>query len=57
MAASGTAIKACKRAALPKTNPDFWEAKLSANADRDRAVGKVLRHAGWHTLIVWNVKS
>jgi len=45
--------KACKRAALPKTNPDFWEAKLSANADRDRAVGKVLRHAGWHTLIVW----
>lgn len=45
--------KGCKRAALPKTNIDFWRLKLRANEDRDRAVAKLLRDTGWGVLVVW----
>ncbi len=43
----------CRRASLPKSNRDFWKAKLSSNVRRDRVVAKALHSAGWHTLIAW----
>ncbi|WP_184671711.1 very short patch repair endonuclease [Rhodanobacter sp. A1T4] len=38
---------------LPKTNRDFWQAKLSANVSRDRRVDASLRALGWTVLRIW----
>ena len=43
----------CSRASLPKTNTDFWQAKISKNSLRDRRVLRQLRSAGWSALTVW----
>lgn len=43
----------CKRAALPKTRAEFWEAKLSANAARDERVIGALHEIGWRTVVIW----
>ena len=37
----------------PKTNADFWQAKRTANVERDRRNLRMLRRAGWQTLIIW----
>jgi DNA mismatch endonuclease (patch repair protein) len=37
----------------PKTRVAFWTAKLVGNAQRDRAVSRALRAAGWTVLRVW----
>lgn len=44
---------ACRLARLPKSRVDFWEAKLTGNAERDKRVVKVLESSGWQVLIVW----
>ncbi len=38
---------------LPKTRTNFWDAKLSANRQRDLAVIEVLLGAGWRVAVVW----
>jgi len=38
---------------IPKTNEEFWAKKISANRARDRRVGRLLRHAGWTVLRIW----
>lgn len=43
----------CRYAVLPKTRPDFWEAKLRANAERDQRTIRSLHDAGWSVFIVW----
>ncbi|MFV3386778.1 very short patch repair endonuclease [Pseudomonas sp. NY15364] len=43
----------CRFAVLPKSRPEFWEAKLLANAARDQRVLKSLNEAGWRTFVVW----
>ena len=37
----------------PKSRVAFWTAKLARNTQRDRAVSRVLRTAGWMVLRVW----
>jgi len=37
----------------PAGNRAFWKAKLDRNAERDRAVTRALRKAGWTVLRVW----
>lgn len=37
----------------PRTNADFWSAKLAGNMQRDRRVRSELRRAGWKILVVW----
>jgi len=37
----------------PKTNAEFWHAKLMGNVERDRRNRKALRKAGWQVLEVW----
>lgn len=37
----------------PDTNAEFWEAKISANVERDRRVARELRGAGWRVLRIW----
>lgn len=43
----------CRYARVPATRRQFWEAKFSANVERDRRVQEALLSAGWRVLIVW----
>lgn len=38
---------------LPKSNAEFWTAKLAANRRRDEATDEALRTAGWLSIRVW----
>jgi DNA mismatch endonuclease (patch repair protein) len=42
-----------KHGTKPKTNPAFWELKLSTNKERDRRVNRVLRKNGWIVVRIW----
>jgi DNA mismatch endonuclease (patch repair protein) len=37
----------------PRTNTDFWRAKLARNRERDEQTDAVLRAAGWTVLRFW----
>jgi DNA mismatch endonuclease (patch repair protein) len=37
----------------PRTNADYWNAKLARNVARDRANDAALAAAGWHVVRVW----
>lgn len=45
--------KDCKNATTPKTNTDFWKAKITRNQERDQEVWRRLEAKGWYVLIVW----
>lgn len=40
-------------ATFPKTNAEWWKAKLDRNRNRDRLNAQVLTDAGWQVLRVW----
>lgn len=37
----------------PKSRPDFWRQKITANSDRDRKVASQLDSLGWRVETVW----
>ena len=37
----------------PRTNPQYWSAKIARNLERDRAVDAALTAAGWRVVHVW----
>jgi DNA mismatch endonuclease (patch repair protein) len=39
---------------VPKSNREFWQAKLEANLRRDHETAEALRHAGWTVLRIWS---
>jgi DNA mismatch endonuclease, patch repair protein len=43
----------CRRGKRPNSRTDFWNAKLDANVERDRAKREVLEEQGWQVLTVW----
>ena len=43
----------CRRAARPSSNREFWDKKLSRNAERDKNNLKKLAELGWESLVVW----
>ena len=44
----------CKRGArTPKTNTEYWTAKIARNAARDRDQLSSLKRLGWRALVVW----
>jgi DNA mismatch endonuclease (patch repair protein) len=43
----------CHLFKLPQTRPDFWQAKIDANRQRDLRSENMLISAGWHVLYVW----
>lgn len=45
--------KGCKNATTPKTNTDFWTAKITRNQERDQEVWRQLEAKGWFVIIVW----
>lgn len=45
--------KGCKYYTIPKTNTNFWVAKISRNQERDQEVWRQLEAKGWFVIIVW----
>ena len=45
--------KGCKKYTIPKTNTEFWTAKVSRNQERDQEVWRKLESKGWFVIIVW----
>ncbi|MCD8265908.1 MAG: very short patch repair endonuclease [Prevotellaceae bacterium] len=43
----------CPAFRLPKTNIDFWRAKIERNKRRDKEELQQLAHMGWHCVTVW----
>ena len=43
----------CKNYTIPKTNTDFWVAKVARNQERDQEVWRQLEAKGWYVIIVW----
>ena len=38
---------------IPKTNRDFWVAKIRRNKERDKDEQRTLAKMGWHCITVW----
>ena len=45
--------KGCKNYTVPKTNTEFWIAKVKRNQERDQEVWRKLEAKGWSVIIVW----
>ena len=45
--------KGCKYYTIPKTNTEFWTAKVTRNKERDQEVWRQLEAKGWSVIIVW----
>lgn len=43
----------CNEASRPKTNSEFWEAKIKANVIRDKKNISAIKKLGWQVIIVW----
>lgn len=44
----------CARGArAPKTNADYWTAKIGRNVARDEAAVAALQSSGWRVLVLW----
>lgn len=43
----------CSKYTIPKTNTDFWVAKVKRNKERDQEVWRQLEAKGWCVIIVW----
>jgi DNA mismatch endonuclease (patch repair protein) len=43
----------CKNFRRPQTNTEFWQAKITRNAERDKAEQRALAALGWHCITVW----
>jgi len=49
--------RGCRLCTFPKSNEDFWNAKLEGNVARDRTNENALMRAGWRLAIVWQCAS
>lgn len=45
--------KDCKNYTVPKTNTEFWVAKVARNQERDQEVWRKLEAKSWLVIIVW----
>ena len=43
----------CKHAVIPKTNTEYWTAKIASNRERDKVNLQKLDALGWNVLTVW----
>lgn len=43
----------CHLLKMPSTRPEFWEAKISRNHERDQEVKDQLKERGWRRLVIW----
>ena len=45
--------KDCAYFITPKTNTEFWTAKIARNKEHDQVVWRQLEAKGWYVIIVW----
>ena len=50
---SGFKIQGSECCKIPKTNREFWVAKIRRNKERDKEEQKRLAAMGWHCITVW----
>jgi DNA mismatch endonuclease, patch repair protein len=43
----------CRMTSVPKTRADYWDAKFTANMERDIRVRRQLEEAGWNVIVIW----
>ncbi len=43
----------CKRATMPKSKTEYWQAKFDRNVFNDRKNQARLAELGWHVIIIW----
>src|SRR5688572_25565430 len=43
----------CGRSHVPKSNLEYWQAKLERNRKRDVTYRRLLKSNGWELLVVW----
>ena len=43
----------CKRSRMPKSNVDYWTAKIEGNVERDRRTRSELERLGWKWRVIW----
>ena len=43
----------CSLYSVPKSNTDFWMAKVQRNRERDQQEYKALHNAGWQVIVIW----
>lgn len=47
----------CGRGFRPKTNAEFWKAKIDGNKARDRRNLRLIRASGWSVFTVWECRT
>jgi len=47
----------CRRASKPKSNTDYWEAKLRRNVERDARTLLALTKQGWRMVVIWECET
>ena len=50
---SGFMVQGSACCKIPKTNREFWVAKIQRNKERDREEQRRLAEMGWHCITVW----
>lgn len=43
----------CRYFVWPKSNAEFWKAKIQGNIERDKTNYKLLTDMGWRILVIW----
>lgn len=43
----------CKRSRMPKSNVEYWTAKIDRNVNRDRRTHCELERLGWKCRVIW----
>ncbi len=43
----------CSEFRMPKSNVDYWMAKINRNKERDKEEQQKLVKMGWHVIIIW----
>lgn len=46
----------CRYFVWPKSNADFWKAKISGNIQRDAQCIRLLQEQGWNVIVLWECK-
>jgi DNA mismatch endonuclease (patch repair protein) len=46
-----------KHGSMPKSNTDFWRAKIARNQQRDQEIGRLLEEQGWTVIRLWEHES
>ena len=50
---SGFVLRSSECCRIPKTNHEFWVAKIQRNMERDKEEQRKLAEMGWHCITIW----